>query len=320
MADPDVLHQSFEQLTGLWRDTPALAFWRQAQQAVPDARQAAAATPVAPVHRGLLELVELAPQVGTVQEHRGLDEGDPPRVLAQGARGPRQLVLELFGFEVGQVQGVLQRAHPLGVELPGVAVVHQSAGMALQLQQVQPTRHGDQQITLVDPAGRPGELEGRPRSVRLGLRHQLPYVIEPILLPRVTGAPGLEPTLTGRRRTGLRSGRPRSWRHRGPPVLIGRGQKKTEEPTRTCLRHGYQVRLRPPEQRPGIDQPLSYPRSGLRRHPSCRRSFGRPPYPASATAGHGRGRPRQPLSPAVTTDSTLGKDQPLIGVYCHFLS
>lgn len=206
VADADALHQHFEPLTVLRGDAPALPLRRQPEETVPDARQTARAA-VASVDRGPLELVQLAHEVGIMQEDRWLDEGDLRLGDPCRTRGTLELGLELLGLEIGEVQRVAQRPHPVVVELPGVPVVHHSARVSLELQQVDATGYGNQQIALVDPARDASEPERRPRPVRLSGRHQLPYVLKALLLPLETGPARLEPVLATRWRAGLGSGR-----------------------------------------------------------------------------------------------------------------
>lgn len=94
-----------------------------------------------------------------MQKHRGLDVRDAPGILLHGPGGTLQPALEFLRLEIGEVQRVLQRPHPVGVELPGVPVIHHPPRVSLQLQQIQATGHRDQQVALVDPAGVRGELE-----------------------------------------------------------------------------------------------------------------------------------------------------------------
>jgi hypothetical protein len=158
------------------------------EQVLPDAAEPGpVAQLVTAVHADPLGVVELAPQVGRGQEHRGRDEGDPG-LQVQLAGGPLQLLPELLALQVGQVQRVLDRPDAVTVvEQPGAAVVARPARMPLDLDEEEPAGHRDEQVDLADVPGTRRERDVRPGAVRLGGRHPVAQVPERFFFPGERG-------------------------------------------------------------------------------------------------------------------------------------
>ncbi len=124
--DADPLHEVGQrtcQVESLAPGSLGVPLRGQAEQVLPDPEQAAGAV-VPAVDVGLLDGVERGSQARSRQKYRRGDERDAHACVG-GLRGPGQPGPQLLGFEVGQVQGIVDRADPVGaVEVPGAPVVN----------------------------------------------------------------------------------------------------------------------------------------------------------------------------------------------------
>ena len=186
-SDPHGRQEAGQHAGEVGSDALVLAAGRPGEQVTPDPRHSFGSL-VAAVDTRHLHLVEACAQAGIGEEDRWLDPGNPQLGHLELARCPLQPGLEVLRLRVREMQGVAQGPDAARLwfsEPPRVVVVDHAPGVRLELQEVQPSRRRDQEIALVDPAGRGGERERGPGAERLGGGHEPLDVVKAVLLPGV---------------------------------------------------------------------------------------------------------------------------------------